>query len=192
MNLFEPKLNKSTIQNIINDLNDYEIKVKERLGINDIEYTKVFDFARSTEGYVEPNTHARAIPDDNFLTVNEIYYSVESIRNYINDNFARVNDLKILAKLTEIYVKYIIAHELIHVKQIIEQSITREIYITCKRTEYCDREYEKDANIRAKNIVESEGDLERLLLPFLLCKKGLDNYKAQEIKDIYNRLTKSN
>lgn len=182
--------NKTSIESIIKNLSIYEEEIKGMLEICDMEYVKIYDdYKRSCDGYVEGDTNAYIIPDELVLNVKEICFCTDTIAQKINENFSRIYDLGVFNKTVEIYIKYIIVHELMHVKQIKEQSLTKEKYECSAKEAYEKRDFEIEADTVAKQIVGNEGVFSKYLVEIISNKKNIDNDIVECLTKMFNQNT---
>lgn len=184
--MFRTKTNSKQIEELIEALikSDFYSSIREELNISDEKYLiKKYPF-RLKEGYPAFLVKASAILNEDGSQIREVVFFTESISNDINNTFSRITIPSMFYKIVKVYVKFILIHELVHVQQI-KNGMKMEEY---RKTEYEDNEFERQANMKAVEILSKEGELQRVIANMIANKKGIiDNVIASELMTRFSK-----
>ncbi|MFT4413902.1 hypothetical protein ACLM5H_08590 [Fredinandcohnia humi] len=174
MGLFSLEISTEDLVEIIDEvISSFHSTIKCRLDIEEMEYKIVKkSYPYGIDGFVKENTRASLVPSSIEYQVKELVFYTENIKKFIDYNFFRLTDLKIFYEAVRTTIKFIVAHELVHVQQI-KNGLTIEEY---KKTSYCDSIYERQANEIASIIVSEDGEFQRKIAKLITNKnEKIDN-----------------
>ncbi|GAB6181755.1 hypothetical protein JCM14036_30740 [Desulfotomaculum defluvii] len=183
--LMPQRVDKTDVERIVSELEGYENEIKQQFDICGMDYEKVFELTRANDGYVKESTVATVIPNDNFTGVERLYICSEIIADKVNSLFDRIYHEEAFLKIAEIYIKYTLVHELVHIKQIHDGRLTKEEKEQGEQIDYYDRWYEKEAIEIAKEIVEQEGNFERNVVQKINNVQGINNEDRQRLIEMF-------
>lgn len=175
-------IKKIEIEEKVIQLYDYEEKIKAELEITNVEYPKIYEDAKDNFNFHDPYVNARVIPNTNFNGVKEMIICTGTLAEKINQIFGKIIDRETFENAAEIYIKCTLVHEMVHVKQITEKTLTKDIYDRNKDLDPSKIEYEIEARNMSKHIVGREGIFANEIITIILENIVIDY-------DIANNLT---
>lgn len=181
-----PEVTSEAIKCIVIQLEQYEKNIKNEFNISDIQYFKLFEHAVDNEGYGQPEVNARIIPNEDYTGIDKMIICSDNIAQHINTKFRHIYNCDVLDKIIEIYIKYIIIHELVHIKQIKMKLLTKEVYRENREIDHDKREYEIQANEKAREIISLEGTFEKEIANIIFNNQSLDNNESKFLIDLFN------
>jgi len=158
--------------------------IKDKFEIEGLEFDVITeDFLRDKNGYkIKEFIKGSAVLDWSVPRVEKIILFTENISDFLNMNFSYIHDIHVFKQVLEITVKFVLIHELVHVKQV-NNGMTKEDY---ERTKYEDNEYEREANHIAAELLSGEGEFTKEIVEYLRNKnKKLDNDNVTELINLY-------
>ncbi len=123
MALWRGQVTSNNIEDFINQfLLDHHEELKSVLDIQDMQYEiKMEKVKVIKEDFIDDSTEASCVPDRNTDILTEkvpfVVFFTEVLCVGINRYFAYYSEQEFY-KLAEVYVKYVIIHELVHIKQV--------------------------------------------------------------------------
>ncbi|MCT4776372.1 MULTISPECIES: hypothetical protein [Exiguobacterium] len=119
------------------------------------------DYKYTENGYIEFNTLASC---NMFDDKSELIFYKTAISEKANYLFSKVIYSSIASQFLEVFIKYVLVHELVHVKQIKNDGLTYEIY---NQTSYKQNQFEYEANQYAFNYLVNKNRLNELIVPII-------------------------
>lgn len=178
--------NESTITTIIDSqsFRCYIQSVQAQLHLNNTNYIiEISDeLPKDAQGYVKTNTNASTE-----IATNKIIVYPEIIAKNINNKFAKFTYgyEDIFDRIVLLFIQFVYAHELTHLKQIENGSLTQEIIKEHENIDYYNRPYEINANNTAQRILSQYGEFEISAIESILSKMYNPNLTT-ELIELYN------
>jgi len=156
--------------------------LKRELDIHELDYKiGIKDCQIAQDGYPNEKVLASIWPESDWRNINSINFYTGSISDYINRSFFRIHIEDIFREIIDICIKYLLAHELIHILQIKEGRLTKEIFEASKKKDYKEREFEIEADLRAIEIMGKYGKFEQEVSEIVKLRKSLDNENVKTL-----------
>lgn len=181
-------INKKNIEEIVNStsFNDFHIAMKKYLDIEDINYTFLFkDTPTGEDGYIVEGKQASIKFTTDYHLVERITIFTETSAVFINYKFSQVNDENTFYKIAELYLKFILVHELTHVRQLKDGKITEEIVEKNKKIPYNEREIEKEAIDKAARTISNFSSFSAEVVKRFLSNEMIDYEIARKLIELY-------
>ncbi|KAA0805440.1 hypothetical protein [Bacillus sp. AY2-1] len=178
------EVNRTYIESVLNELLDGEFhsSIRKKLLIEDLTYDTEYTPFKLIGGYPEEKTQASCLPPHEGETlVRKVIFFTESIGIAINHYFGRVPQSPMFNEIVNIYIKFVVIHELVHVQQF-KNGLTMEKY---NSSTYDDSEEEEEANKKAEELLTSEGSFQREVAKFIIENKSVYNDDVGELHNIY-------
>lgn len=178
--------NKSQINTIIDSQNfkDYIEIVQAYLHLDNRNYIIEVsnELPTDAEGYVKEYTNASTD-----IANNKIIVYPEIIVKNINNKFSKFTFAyeNIFEKIVLLFIQFVYAHELAHLKQIEDGRLSKQIIEEYKNTYYYKRPYEIDANESAQKILNKYGKFEMMVIESILLNIPNNNLPIQ-LKELYS------
>ncbi|MGC5328199.1 hypothetical protein [Brevibacillus sp. SYSU BS000544] len=156
---------KKRLQSV--DLIEFTNLIKTTLNITSEEYVTeyVYEYAVvDCEGFQEPEIKAGF-----GIETRKLNFFVKSIAQDFNLVFGhRIHDWQTFYRILDVILKLYIVHELIHIQQIQQGTLTLEVKRNFERTTpYLQRPYEIEAHDRSEEIIAALGEFETEVLKYV-------------------------
>ncbi|KEO84102.1 hypothetical protein [Tumebacillus flagellatus] len=187
MAMFPSEVTKDQIFELIHgeDFKQFHLSMKRELDIEDKEYELVLEgFAYDKEGFVLENINARAIFREDWEGIEKVVFYDEAFSRTINNKFFRAHG-EGFNKIVELCAKFVLVHELVHVKQFKDGKLTMHKWGEILKIPYKGRCIEIEANEIAKQVISRFGKFAEEIIGILTSYKSLDNEKWVEIATLY-------
>lgn len=166
------------------DFKLFHSTIRKELDIEDIEYefmlrSKVND----SDGYVDISINARTKINEGWEKIDEVILFEEGLILSINSKFSKVPGLY-FERVIELYVKFALVHELVHVQQFKKGILTQEKMRVLKDIRYEERDVEIEANNIATQIMSNKSEFDKRIISMLTTKETIDNDNLPEILDL--------
>lgn len=153
-----------SVEQILNQLleTSWYIEAKCHLEILALEFeVNIMDYKYTENGYPELNTLASC---NMFNDKSELIFYKTAISEQANILFSKVIHSSIASQFLEAFIKYVLVHELVHVKQIKNDGLSYEIY---NQTSYKENQFEYEANQYAFDYLVNKNRLNELIIPMI-------------------------
>jgi len=187
MAMFTSKVTTNEISELIEseDFNQFHLSIKRELDIEDMYYQLVTaGFARN-EGYVNENTNARTKFNDSWQSVEKITLFTEGLSESINTKFGRISG-KAFTRVVELFVKYALVHELVHVRQFKVGELTKQKKDDMSPIPYEERDLEIEANLYATETMGRTGGFDNRIIGLIApTSESIDNENLYQILNLF-------
>lgn len=187
MAIFPSVVTKDQIFELIHgeDFKQFHLSMKRELDIEDIEYELALEgLARGKDGLVLENINARVIFRDGLERIEKVSFCEEAFCRTINNKFSRIQGKK-FNKVVELCAKFLLVHELVHVKQFKDGKLTKPEWEEMLKIPYEERDIEIEANEIAKQVISRSGKFAEEIIALFTSKKSLDNEKWEVIATLF-------
>ncbi|HFU6606448.1 hypothetical protein PDJ82_20410 [Bacillus cereus group sp. TH43LC] len=180
------EVNRTYIESVLKKLLDGEFhsSIRNKLLIEDLTYDTEYTPFKLIGGYPEDKTQASCLsPHEGETLVRKVIFFTESISIAINHYFRNVPQSPMFNEIVNIYTKFVVIHELVHVQQF-KNGLTMEKY---NSSAYEDSEDEAEANKKAEELLASEGAFQREVVKFIIENRSVYIDDIGELLNIYTQ-----
>lgn len=177
--MFRFETTREEIEEVIDNLieSGFHSLIRNELGIADVTYEIMKRSVSFNEGFPDTSIKASAVLNQEQSKIRAVMFFTESMSDDINNNFSRISDLDMFYEVVRVYVKFVLIHELVHVRQI-KNGMTMEEY---RRTKYENNGFEIEANRKAIEVLSREGEFQRAIADMVASNRSIsDNGMAAE------------
>lgn len=158
------------------DIEDLEIKIKKE------------QYAYDREGFPKPCTNASTNFLAHYTKVKEVIFYLGNIVNNVNQRYFKLStNIELLEKVLDIFVKFVLVHEMVHIQQMKVGKLTKEVINKEGQLSYEKRPLEREANLIATRIIGSIGELELIVAKSISRDIILDNNMVKYMNRLIER-----
>lgn len=194
MTIIYNEADKDEIENIIksDEFCVFKSEMEEKLNIQDIQYEIEVQDVAYNEGYVEQSVNARTKFNNGYNEIEKVIFFTESIKEEVNRKFFKLSTNRVVFnKVTDIYIKVIFLHELVHIQQFKNNRLTQDVIEKEKELSYKNRPLEIEAISISKQIIGGYGRFEYEIAKYINSNLSINNDNITEIFNLFSDFTGS-